>query len=69
MDELLYLKQVITIHSSNHAKIHAIHEASRECVWLRSVTHHTQDTCGLSSGKNLPTILLKDNPTCIPQIK
>ena len=31
-------KQTITATSSNHAEILAIHEASRECVWLRSNT-------------------------------
>ena len=29
------MKQTITATSSNHAEILAIHEASRECVWLR----------------------------------
>ena len=33
-------KQSITATSSNHAEILAIHEASRECFWLRSVIHH-----------------------------
>ena len=30
-------KQSIIATSSNHAEIIAIHEASRECVWLRSM--------------------------------
>uniref|UniRef100_A0A7N2R559 Uncharacterized protein n=1 Tax=Quercus lobata TaxID=97700 RepID=A0A7N2R559_QUELO len=30
------VKQTISATSSNHAEIIAIHEASRECVWLRS---------------------------------
>ena len=30
-------KQSIVATSSNHAEIIAIHEASRECVWLRLV--------------------------------
>ncbi|XP_074318046.1 secreted RxLR effector protein 161-like [Silene latifolia] len=30
------MKQTITATSSNHSEILAIHEASRECVWLRS---------------------------------
>ena len=34
------VKQTITATSSNHAEILAIHEASRECVWLRSMTQH-----------------------------
>jgi len=63
------VKQTMTATSSNHAEILAIHEASRECVWLRSMTHHIRETCGLSFSKNLPTILFEDNTTCIAQIK
>ena len=55
--------------SSNHAEIIAIHEASRECVWLRSITQHIQQTCGLSSKENIPTILYEDNAACIAQLK
>ncbi|CAN4121034.1 unnamed protein product [Withania somnifera] len=32
-------KQDVVATSSNHAEIIAIHEASRECVWLRSMIH------------------------------
>ena len=42
--------------SSNHSEIIAIHEASRECIWLRSMIHHIQESCGLFSA-------------CIAQIK
>jgi len=35
-------KQTLAAISSNHAAIIAIHEASRECVWLRSMTQHIQ---------------------------
>nr|KYP57987.1 Retrovirus-related Pol polyprotein from transposon TNT 1-94 [Cajanus cajan] len=34
------VKQTISATSSNHAKILALHEVSRECVWLRSVIQH-----------------------------
>ncbi|KAL4031307.1 hypothetical protein IC575_009583 [Cucumis melo] len=63
------VKQTMTATSSNHAEILAIHEASRECVWLRSMTHHIRETCGLSFSKNLPTMLFEDNTACITQIK
>ena len=63
------VKQTITATSSNHAEILAIHEASRECVWLRSMTQHIRETCGLSSSKNPPTTLYEDNTACIAQIK
>ena len=56
-----YVKQTLTANSSNHVEIHAIHEASRKCVWLRSMTHHIQETCGLSFNKNLQTLLFEDN--------
>ena len=63
------MKQTITTTSSNHAEILAIHEASRECIWLRSMTHYIQETCGLSSQKDTPTILYEDNAACIAQLK
>ena len=63
------IKQTISVTSSNHLEIIAIHEASRECVWLRSVIQHIQEKCGLSSIKGSPTILYEDNATCITQIR
>ena len=61
-------KQTLVATSSNHAEIIALHEASRECVWLRSMTHHIQTTCGLPINEG-PTILYEDNAACIAQIK
>ncbi len=55
------VKQAITGTSSNHVETLAIREASRECVWLRSMTQHIRETCGLSSSKNPPTTLYEDN--------
>ena len=46
-----------------------MHEASRECVWLRSVIQHIRESCGLSSIKNEPTVLYEDNVACIAQVK
>ena len=63
------VKQTMVATSSNHSEIIAIHEASRECIWLRSMIHHIQESCGLSSVKDKPTILFKDNAACIAQIK
>ena len=62
-------KQTITATSSNHAEILAIHEASRECVWLRSIINHIHKTCGLSYQREVPTILYEDNTACIEQLK
>ena len=36
------VKQTISATSSNHSEIIAMHEASRDCVWLRSVIQHIQ---------------------------
>lgn len=62
-------KQTIAATSSNHSEIIAIHEASRECVWLRSITQHIQETCGLRSSKKTPTLVYEDNTACIEQLK
>ena len=63
------MKQSIVATSSNHAKIIVIHEASRECVWLRLVIHSIKERCGLKCDVKIPTILFEDNVACIPQLK
>ncbi|GKC38619.1 hypothetical protein Tco_1051003 [Tanacetum coccineum] len=55
--------------SSNHTKILVIHKASRECVWLRSVTQHIHESCGISSGQESSRVVHKDNAACIAQLK
>ena len=62
------MKQTIAATSSNHSKILAIHEASRECVWLRSMTQHVRADCGMSEDKE-PTLMYEDNAACIAQLK
>ncbi|XP_074355640.1 secreted RxLR effector protein 161-like [Apium graveolens] len=62
-------KQIMAATSSNHAKLLAIHEASRECIWLRSVIQHIRESCGLSSISDSPTVLFEDNSACIKQLK
>ena len=57
--EYLLKKMVAT--SSNHSKILAIHGASRECIWLRSMIQHIRESCGLSCIKGDLTILFEDN--------
>ncbi|CAM8928863.1 unnamed protein product [Rhodiola kirilowii] len=54
--------------SSNHAEIIALHEASRECVWLRSMTQHIRTTSGLLPA-NDPITLYEDNAACVAQMK
>ena len=59
------VKQTMVATSSNHSEILVMHEASRECVWLRSMIQHIKESCGLSSIKNNPTVLYEDNVACI----
>ncbi|GJR80470.1 hypothetical protein Tco_0151255 [Tanacetum coccineum] len=63
------VKQTMSATSSNHVEILAIHEASREYVWLRNVIQHICESCGISSGHEAPTLLHKDNAACIAQLK
>ena len=37
-------KQTLVATSSNHSEIIALHEASRECVWIRSMTRHIKES-------------------------
>ncbi|XP_049345470.1 secreted RxLR effector protein 161-like [Solanum verrucosum] len=62
-------KQSIVAISSNHVEIIAIHEASRECVWLRSVTHFIKERYDLKCDVKVPTVLFEDNATCIAQLR
>ena len=62
-------KQTIAATSSNHAEILAIHEASRECFWLRSLIQYILSSCGLIDHKIAPTVLFEDNTACIAQLK
>lgn len=50
-------------------KFLALHEASRECIWLRSLIQNTQKTCGLTFGKIYTTTIYEDNTACITQLK
>ena len=61
-------KQSIVATSSNHAEIIVINEASRECVWLRSMIHLIREKCDLECEK-VPTTLYEDNAACIAQLK
>ncbi|GJW99397.1 retrovirus-related pol polyprotein from transposon TNT 1-94 [Tanacetum coccineum] len=61
-------KQTLVATSSNHAEVIALHEASRECVWLRSMTQLIVTSCGLNIEKS-PTIIHEDNAACVAQMK
>ncbi|XP_074374728.1 secreted RxLR effector protein 161-like [Apium graveolens] len=62
-------KQTMAATSSNHAELLAIHEASRECIWLRSVIQHIRESCGLSSISDNPTVLFEENSAYVKQLK
>ncbi|KAM1579235.1 hypothetical protein ACFX15_040354 [Malus domestica] len=62
-------KQKLAATSLNHAEILVLHEASRECFWLREVMGHIRSTSGLTSVINLPTTIFQDNAACIEQLK
>jgi hypothetical protein len=63
------VKQTLVATSSNYSEIIAIHEVSRECIWLRSLIQHIREKCGLFTIKNSPTILYEDNAACITHIR
>ena len=62
-------KQTLVVTSSNHAEIIALHEAVKECVWLRSVVSHIRESSGLPSTTAEPTCIYEDNAACIEQMK
>jgi hypothetical protein len=61
-------KQTLTATSTNHSEIIALYEASRECVWLRRVINHIQQSCGIGSIES-PTIIYEDNSACVTQMQ
>jgi len=62
------VKQTITTTSFNHAKIIALHEASWECIWLRSIDKFIRTNCGLPYDDSL-TILYEDNCIYVAQMQ
>ncbi|KAM2053254.1 hypothetical protein ACFX1T_002916 [Malus domestica] len=62
-------KQTLVAISSNHLEIIVLHEASRECSWLRSMIHHIWNSCGLPSKTDTPTVIREDNAVCVAHMK
>jgi ABC-type proline/glycine betaine transport system ATPase subunit len=54
--------------STNHSKIIALYEASRECVWLRRMINYIIQSCGIGALET-PTIIFEDNLACVTQMK
>ncbi|XP_048604668.1 secreted RxLR effector protein 161-like [Brassica napus] len=46
----------------------ALQEACRECVWLRSISHHIQESSGIVNEKE-STKIFEDNSACVAQLK
>ena len=61
------VKQTMTATSTNHAKLIAFHEASRELVWLCTVERIVLQQAGLAPSQE-PTVIHKDNSACISQV-
>ena len=62
-------KQTLVATSSNHSEILALHEASKECIWLRSLIEHIRNSCQLPSVTERSTIIYEDNAACVAQIQ
>ena len=65
----LHSMKKIIVSTSNNGEIIVIHEASRKCVWLRSMTQRILQLCGLSVQTETPTIFYKYNVACIAQTR
>ena len=61
-------KQTLVATSTNHSEIISLYEASRECVWLRRMINHIQQSCELGSIES-PTIIYEDNAACVAQMQ
>ena len=64
-----YTKHIFASVSSNHVELLALHESTRECIWLKSLVRHIRESCDLSFNKDIPIILFEDNEACIAQTR
>ena len=60
-------KQTVAATSTNHAKLLAFHEATRECVWLRTIERIIRQQCQIQEEEK-PTTIFEDNAACIRQM-
>jgi hypothetical protein len=42
-------KQTMVATSTNHSEIIALFEAAKECTWLKRITQHVQNACGINT--------------------
>jgi hypothetical protein len=60
------MKQILVATSINHYEIITLYEARRKHTWLRRITQHAQNACGMSVDES-STIIHEDNAACIAQ--
>lgn len=60
-------KQTLTTTSSNHAKVIALYEACRECIWLCQLLNHIHASTGWPT-LTTPMTIFKNNCPCVNQI-
>ena len=53
---------------SNHSKVIALYEASRECVWLRPLVQHIRGLGGITTNYMSPIVIYEDNVACVTQM-
>ena len=63
-----FSKQTLVATSTDHSEIISLFEATCECVWLRRMINHIQQSCGMGSIKS-PTIIYEDNAACVAQMQ
>ena len=61
-------KQTLVATSTNHYEVIALYEASCECIWLRRMINHIQQSCGIGA-IDLQTIIYVDNFVCVTQMQ
>ena len=61
------VKQTVTTTFTNHTELLALHEASREVVWLRTMQKALAEQCKIELGSK-PTIIYENNVVYIKQM-
>ena len=57
-------KHMIVATSTNYSEIITLFEASKKYTWLRRMTNHVMNSCGVESTPS-PIIIDEDNRACI----
>lgn len=62
-------KERETLDYVGRESVQMIHETSRECMWLRSISQYIKWACKLTTDKEVPTVLFEDNVACKIHLK